>query len=211
MEKIIFNFTSFIFECLFNHCCWWALVGNLDNGNSLCRHNIGQMQTTITFCGRGFLIQAGDFEHFPTTGLMKNIWAHGWNCSNLLLRRLGEIKKNNFEKGGSKVRVLGQGGTCNSVPNGPNDLKFCMQGAFVCYYWVLVQSSSCNLYNGQACSGLQMWLASIEVTWPWLDQNSIVTHKSPLHAKFQVIWSFGGWVTGTPLSENPDFAPSPFW
>ena len=114
------------------------------------------------------------------------------------------------EKGGSKVRVLGQGGACNSVPNGPNDLKFCMQGAFVCYYWVLVQSSSCNLYNGQACSGLQMWLASIEVTWPWLDQNSIVTHKSPLHAKFQVIWSFGGWVTGTPLSENPDFAP-PLW
>ena len=112
-----------------------------------------------------------------------------------------------FAKGGSKVRVLGQGGACNSVPNGPNDLKFCMQGAFVCYYWVLVQSSSCNLYNGQACSGLQMWLASIEVTWPWLDQNSIVTHKSPLHAKFQVIWSFGGWVTGTPLSENPDFAP----
>ena len=110
-------------------------------------------------------------------------------------------------KGGSKVRVLGQGGACNSVPNGPNDLKFCMQGAFVCYYWVLVQSSSCNLYNGQACSGLQMWLASIEVTWPWLDQNSIVTHKSPLHAKFQVIWSFGGWVTGTPLSKNPDFAP----
>ena len=114
------------------------------------------------------------------------------------------------QKGGSKVRVLGQGGACNSVPNGPNDLKFCMQGAFVCYYWVLVHSSSCNLYNGQACSGLQMWLASIEVTWPWLDQNSIVTHKSPLHAKFQVIWSFGGWVTGTPLSENRDFAPPLF-
>ena len=37
-------------------------------------------------------------------------------------------------KGGSKVRVLGQGGACNSVPCGPNDLKFCMQGAFVCYY-----------------------------------------------------------------------------
>ena len=112
-----------------------------------------------------------------------------------------------WTKGGSKVRVLGQGGACNSVPNGPNDLKFCMQGAFVCYYWVLVQSSSCNLYKGQACSGLQMWLASIEVTWPWIDQNSIVTHKSPLHAKFHVIWSIGCWVTGTPLSENLDFAP----
>ena len=30
------------------------------------------------------------------------------------------------EKGGSKVRVLGQEGACNSAPNGPNDLKFCM-------------------------------------------------------------------------------------
>ena len=39
-----------------------------------------------------------------------------------------------FLKGGSKVQFLGQGGACNSAPNGPNDLKFCMQGAFVCYY-----------------------------------------------------------------------------
>ena len=38
------------------------------------------------------------------------------------------------KKGGSKVRVLRQGGACNSVTNGPNNLKFCMQGAFVCYY-----------------------------------------------------------------------------
>ena len=35
------------------------------------------------------------------------------------------------KKGGSKVQVLGQGGACNSAHNGPNDLKFCMQGAFV--------------------------------------------------------------------------------
>ena len=39
-----------------------------------------------------------------------------------------------YYKGGSKVRVFGQGGACNSAPKGPNDLKFCMQGAFVCYY-----------------------------------------------------------------------------
>ena len=39
-----------------------------------------------------------------------------------------------LKKGGSKVRVLGQEGACNSAPNGPNNLKFCMQGAFVCYY-----------------------------------------------------------------------------
>ena len=38
----------------------------------------------------------------------------------------------------------------------------------------------------------------------WLDQNLILTHKSPLHAKFQIIWSIGDWVTDTPLSENPD-------
>ena len=37
-------------------------------------------------------------------------------------------------KGGSKVWVLGQGGACNSAPNGPNDLQFCMQGAFVGYF-----------------------------------------------------------------------------
>ena len=37
-------------------------------------------------------------------------------------------------KGGSKVRVLRQGGACNSATNGPNNFKFCMQGAFVCYY-----------------------------------------------------------------------------
>ena len=39
-----------------------------------------------------------------------------------------------------------------------------------------------------------------------IDQNSMLTHKSPLHAKFQVIWSIGAWVTGTTLSENLDFA-----
>ena len=44
------------------------------------------------------------------------------------------IAVSKIQKGGSKVRVLGQGGACNSVPNGPNDLKFCMQGAFMCYY-----------------------------------------------------------------------------
>ena len=113
-------------------------------------------------------------------------------------------------KGGSKVRVLRQGGACNSAPKGPNDLKFCMQGAFVCYYWVLVKSRSCDLYRGQSHLEARTGLAIIEVAWTWLDQNSIVTHKSPLHAKFQVIWSIGDWVTGTPLSKNPDFAPPLF-
>ena len=112
-----------------------------------------------------------------------------------------------FQKGGSKVCFLGQGGVCNSAPKGPNDLKFCMQGAFVCYYWVLVKSRSCDLYRGQSHLEARTGLAIIEVAWTWLDQNSIVTHKSPLHAKFQVIWSIGDWVTGTPLSKNPDFAP----
>ena len=44
------------------------------------------------------------------------------------------VVNSKYIKGGSKVRVLGQGGACNSAPKGPNDLKFCMQGAFVCYY-----------------------------------------------------------------------------
>ena len=50
-----------------------------------------------------------------------------------------------------------------------------------------------------------MVLASIEAVRPKLDQNSIVPHKSSLHAIFQVILSIGGhlWY---PLSENPDFA-----
>ena len=30
--------------------------------------------------------------------------------------------------------------------------------------------------------------------------------KRSSHAKFQVNWSNGGWVTGSPLSEKPDFA-----
>ena len=99
-----------------------------------------------------------------------------------------------------------QKGFCYSAPNGPIDLKFCMWGSFGRYIWFLFWLRSFNLYRGRTCSGLQMRLASIEVTWPWLDQKSIVTHKSPLHAKFQVIWSIGAWVTGTTLSENLDFA-----
>ena len=93
---------------------------------------------------------------------------------------------------------------CNSAPNEPNDFKFCIHGTFMGYNWVLVTSRSCDLYRDWTCSGLQIWLASIEVTWPWLDQNSIVTHKSPLHLVHE------GWVTGAPLSRIPDFAPPPF-
>ena len=52
-----------------------------------------------------------------------------------------------------------------------------------------------------------MWLASIEVTWPWLDQNSIITEKSPLHTKFKSIWSFVGWVTGTPCPRTRALLP----
>ena len=59
-----------------------------------------------------------------------------------------------MKRGGSKDRFLGQGGACNSAPNGPNDLKFCIQGAFVGYYSVVVKSRSCDLYRGQTCSGL---------------------------------------------------------
>ena len=41
------------------------------------------------------------------------------------------FKERSLEKVGSKVRFLGQGDACNSVLNGPNELKFCIQGAFV--------------------------------------------------------------------------------
>ena len=34
------------------------------------------------------------------------------------------------EKVRSKVQFLGQGGACNSAPQGPNDLKFGIQGAY---------------------------------------------------------------------------------
>ena len=34
-------------------------------------------------------------------------------------------------KGGQQSPVYWTGGVCNSAPNGPNDLKFCMQGALV--------------------------------------------------------------------------------
>ena len=88
-----------------------------------------------------------------------------------------------------------QKGVCNSAPNGPNDLKFCMWGSFGRYIWFLFWSRSHDLYRGQTCSGLQMRLASIEVIWPWLKQKSNLPSKRSSHAKFQVNWYIGGWVT----------------
>ena len=136
-----------------------------------------QKSTTALLVNFCFLIHF-DFWNTRTYSFSVGIKGHEPQVATVwsMVLDLGLISPewHSIKKGGSKVRVLGQEGACNSAPNGPNDLKFCMQGAFVCYYWVLVQSSSCNLYNGQACSGLQMWLASIEVTWPWLEQNSIV-------------------------------------
>ena len=41
-------------------------------------------------------------------------------------------------------------------------------------------------------------LASIEAMWPQLGQNSIVAHKTTLHAKFQVISLIGGCFTAPP-------------
>ena len=46
-------------------------------------------------------------------------------------------------------------------------------------FWVLVKSGSCDLYRSQSHFEARTGLASIEVRWPWLNQNSIVTHKSP--------------------------------
>ena len=39
------------------------------------------------------------------------------------------------EKVRSKVQFLGQGGACNSAPNRPNDLKFCIQWLL----WVTIE------------------------------------------------------------------------
>ena len=102
------------------------------------------------------------------------------------------------KRGGSKVWVLRQG-TCNPAPNGPNDLKFCMQGAFVGYYWVLVKSRSCDLYTGQSHLEARTGLDFIEVTWTWLDQNSILTHANSM----QNFKSFG------PLGAELQASPSP--
>ena len=96
-----------------------------------------------------------------------------------------------------------QKGVCNSAPNGPIDLKFCMWGSFGRYIWFLFKARSHDLYRGQTCSSLKMRLASLEVIWPWLKQKSYVPPKRSLHAKFQVNW---GWVTDNPLSNKPDFA-----
>ena len=52
-------------------------------------------------------------------------------------------------KGGSKVQFLGQVWACNSAPIGPNNLKCCIQMAFVGYHWVLVKTRLCDLYRGQ--------------------------------------------------------------
>ena len=98
---------------------------------------------------------------------------------------------NRVNKGGEQSPVSWTRHACNSAPNGPNDFKFCIQGTFVGYNWVLVISRSCDLYRDWTCSGLQIWLASIEVTWPWLDQNSIVTHKAPSMQNFKSFGLFG--------------------
>ena len=97
-------------------------------------------------------------------------------------------------KGGSKVSKPSKEEFCNSAPNGPNDLEFCMWGTLGRYIWFLCKSRSHDLYIGQTCSGLQMWLTSIGVTWHWLGQKSNVAPQSSSHAKFYVIWSMRGWV-----------------
>ena len=83
-----------------------------------------------------------------------------------------DVTEKVWKGGGSKVWDPGQGGACNSA------LMDQMQGAFVGYYWVLVKSRSCDLYRGQIT--FRAGLASVKVTAPWLDQNSIVTHKLPV-------------------------------
>ena len=40
-------------------------------------------------------------------------------------------------------------GCRKTAPNGWNDLKFCMQGSFVGYIWVLAKLRSHSLYGGQ--------------------------------------------------------------
>ena len=52
-----------------------------------------------------------------------------------------DVTEKVWKGGGSKVWDPGQGGACNSA------LMDQMQGAFVGYYWVLVKSRSCDLYE----------------------------------------------------------------
>ena len=104
-------------------------------------------------------------------------------------------------KGGSKVRVLGQGA--------PNDFKFCMQGAFVGYFWVLVKLRSCDLYWGQTHLVARKGLAFVEVAWTLLEQNSILTHKSPKHANFQWGLSYRNPLIREPALSSPPFDKEP--
>ena len=54
-----------------------------------------------------------------------------------------------FVKGGEQSPDSRTGGCCKMAPNGRNDLKFCMQGSFVGYIWVLAKLRSHSLYGGQ--------------------------------------------------------------
>ena len=99
-----------------------------------------------------------------------------------------------------------QKGVCNSAPNGPNDLKFCMWGSFGRYIWFLFWSRSHDLYRGQTCSSLKMRLASIEVISPWLEQKSyglccppflfflhfpcLLFHAAVWGTQFLILWLF---------------------
>ena len=64
------------------------------------------------------------------------------------------------------------------------------------------------IYDNQMVPEMRnIGLASIEAVWPQLGQNSNVSYKTTLHAKFRVISSIGGCFYGTPLSKNLDFSP----
>ena len=52
-------------------------------------------------------------------------------------------------KGGEQSPDSRTGGCRKMAPNGWNDLKFCMQGSFVGYIWVLAKLRSHSLYGGQ--------------------------------------------------------------
>ena len=68
------------------------------------------------------------------------------------------------------------------------------------------KSRLCDLYRGQICSGLQKWLATVEVMWPSFEQNSNVflTCKISSHL---VHW---GLSYSQPLDQKSWLCCSPF-
>ena len=90
-----------------------------------------------------------------------DIWLILLVCAQSMKRAIPKVK------GGQQSPVYWTGGVCNTSPNGPIDLKFCMWGSFGRYIWFLFKSRLYDLYRGKSHLEARTGLASVEVMWPW--------------------------------------------